>query len=178
MKNYGDLGGRYPPRLTTSADKGLIYDIWYDWAEFTVFNTETIQKTEDKFMGNLIKKQRVAYKKWKVYSKTMTYWDYILKRNPMFLFAGRQEKWNDSFETWTDLWLSQKTIARTEENTDSFVLQRLTTFRQTGSNIIVLWPLITKFRCVYSWLTVKTPYLHHIAAILLAKNTSCVVLST
>ena len=64
--------------------------------------------------------------------------------------------------------------AQTEENSASFVLQRLTTFRQTEINIVcydLLMPIC------FSWLTVETPYLHHIATILLAKNTYCEALS-
>ena len=48
-------------------------------------------------------------------------------------------------------------------------------FRQTESNIVCYDLLMPH---VFSWLTIKTPDLHHIAAIFLAKNTYCEALST
>ena len=48
----------------------------------------------------------------------------------------RQRKWKESFGTWTGIWLSKKTTAETEENAASFVLQRLTTFRQPERTLV------------------------------------------
>ena len=64
------------------------------------------------------------------------YFDCISQAKPFVFVYCRQRKWKESFETWTGIWISKKTTAQTEENTASFVLQRLTTFRQTDSNLV------------------------------------------
>ena len=71
------------------------------------------------------------------------YFDCISQAKPCVFVYCRQRKWKESFETWTGIWFSKKTTAQTEENTSSFVLQRLTMFRQTESNISLLWPLMS-----------------------------------
>ena len=55
------------------------------------------------------------------------------------------------------------------------VMERLTTCWQSVSNIMYT---SLKCRCVLSWLTVQTPYLHDIRTIFLAKNKLCEALST
>ena len=66
------------------------------------------------------------------------YFDCISQAKPCVFVYCRQRKWKENFETWTGIWLSKKTTAQTEQNTASFVLQRLTTFWQTKSNISLL----------------------------------------
>ena len=76
------------------------------------------------------------------------YLDCISREKPCVFVYCRQEIWKESFETQTAIWLSKETTAQTEENTASFLLQLLTMFRQTESNIVcygllmALWFLV------------------------------------
>ena len=71
------------------------------------------------------------------------YFDCIFQAQPCGFVYCRQRTWKESFETWTDIWISKKTTAQTEENTASFVLQRLTTFGQTESNLVCYYLLMS-----------------------------------
>ena len=86
------------------------------------------------------------------------YFDCIPQAKPFVFVYCRQRKWKESFETWTGIWISKKTTAQTEENTASFVLQRLTTFRQTESNLVCYDLLTICILVVNRWNSLFAPH--------------------
>ena len=124
MKNYGDL--------TTSRDKGLIYNIWYDWAEFTVFDTETIQKTEDKFMGNLIKKTKGSVQKMESVLENNDVLGLYSQAKP-YVFVCRSAR-----KMKRQLWNMNGSLTFTENNSSNWGKHwflRVTTLNHVSANI-------------------------------------------
>ena len=84
-------------------------------------------------------------------------------------------KWKNTFQTWTVLWLRKKTGAQTEKKYCFLCYGMVNHMLPISKQCNVITP---KCGCFLLWLTLWTPYLHHKCAIFLAKKKPCKALSS